>query len=109
MATFKTIARRRRTARGSHPTAPVVEITSTPNNGDPTPLPPVGHQTPPAVLPRSFITEQQLQKELLPMSRRGLLGARKDGRLPFVKFGHRVFYHRESVEKVLLRLQQNMA
>jgi predicted site-specific integrase-resolvase len=55
-----------------------------------------------------FINEKQLLQRL-PVSRRTLTNWRNKGQIPFVRLpgSRRVFYHWQSIEAALLRMQRN--
>jgi hypothetical protein len=69
----------------------------------------VADETRPAVTPadgdRGFLTTRELQKTVLPLSRRSIFEWRKKGILPSIQVGSKIFWHRESVIAALLRRQ----
>jgi hypothetical protein len=52
-----------------------------------------------------FIDEAELIARLH-VSRGSIINYRRDGKIPFVKLGHRVIYHWPTVKTTLLRQQQ---
>jgi hypothetical protein len=53
-----------------------------------------------------FLTEAELQTKI-PVCRRTISYWRKQGKLPFIKFGKRILFHWPTVEGALLRHQLN--
>ena len=54
---------------------------------------------------RGFLTTSELQKTVLPLSRRSIFEWRKKGIIPSVQIGSKILWHRESVIAALLRRQ----
>jgi hypothetical protein len=67
-------------------------------------------ETRPAVTPadgdRGFLTTRELQKAVLPLSRRSIFEWRKKGIIPSIQVGSKIYWHRESVIAALLRRQR---
>ena len=62
----------------------------------------------PAVPPqyeRGFLTTSELQKTVLPLSRRSIFDYRRRGIIPSIQIGSKVLYHKDSVIAALLRRQ----
>jgi hypothetical protein len=59
----------------------------------------------PPEIQRDFLTTAELQKAVLPLSRRSILEWRKSGKIPAVVMGGKILYHRESVIAALCRRQ----
>jgi hypothetical protein len=55
---------------------------------------------------RGFLTTSELQKTVLPLSRRSIFDYRRRGVIPSIQVGSKILYHRESVIAALLRRQQ---
>ncbi len=72
-------------------------------------IPAVADETRPAVTPadgdRGFLTTSELQKTVLPLSRRTIFEWRKKGIIPSIQVGSKILYHAASVESALLRRQ----
>jgi len=69
-------------------------------------------QLPIAVQPegeRGFLTTSELQKTVLPLSRRSIFDYRRRGIIPSIQIGSKVLYHKESVIAALLRRQNGGA
>ena len=58
---------------------------------------------------RGFLTTSELQKTVLPLSRRSIFGYRRRGIIPSIQIGSKVLYHKESVIAALLRRQNGGA
>ena len=54
---------------------------------------------------RGFLTTSELQKTVLPLSRRSIFDYRRRGIIPSIQVGSKILYHRESVIAALLRQQ----
>jgi hypothetical protein len=54
---------------------------------------------------RGFLTTSELQKTVLPLSRRSIFDYRRRGIIPSIRVGSKILYHRESVIAALLRRQ----
>ena len=54
---------------------------------------------------RGFLTTSELQKTVLPLSRRSIFDYRRRGIIPSIQVGSKILYHRESVIAALLRRQ----
>jgi hypothetical protein len=54
---------------------------------------------------RGFLTTSELQKTVLPLSRRSIFDYRRRGIIPAIQVGSKILYHRESVIAALLRRQ----
>lgn len=59
----------------------------------------------PPEIDRTFLTTGELQKTVLPLSRRSILEWRKKGIIPSVQIGSKVLFHREAVIAALCRRQ----
>jgi hypothetical protein len=70
----------------------------------------VADETRPAVTPadgdRGFLTTRELQKTVLPLSRRSIFDYRRRGIIPSIQIGSKVLYHKNSVIAALLRRQR---
>jgi hypothetical protein len=53
-----------------------------------------------------IVDEPEMLREI-PVSRRTMKGWRDSGKIPYLKIGKRVLYHRPSVREALLRAQRN--
>jgi hypothetical protein len=66
-------------------------------------------ETPGTVAPqesdRAFLTTGELQRTVLPLSRRSIFEWRKKGIIPSVQVGGKILFHGPSVEAALLRRQ----
>jgi hypothetical protein len=58
---------------------------------------------------RGFLTTSELQKTVLPLSRRSIFEWRKKGIIPSIQIGSKVLYHAASVERALLARQNGGA
>ena len=58
---------------------------------------------------RGFLTTSELQKTVLPYSRRAIFDLRRKGIIPSIQVGSKVLYHKESVIAALLRRQNGGA
>jgi hypothetical protein len=58
---------------------------------------------------RGFLTTSELQKTVLPYSRRAIFDLRRKGIIPSIQVGSKVLYHKESVIAALLRRQSGGA
>jgi hypothetical protein len=58
---------------------------------------------------RGFLTTSELQKNVLPLSRRSIFEWRKKGIIPSIQCGSKVLYHKDSVIAALLRHQNGGA
>jgi len=78
-----------------------------------TAIPAVADEARPAIkLPegdRGFLTTSELQKTVLPLSRRSIFEWRKKGIIPSIQIGSKVLYHAASVERALLARQNGGA
>jgi hypothetical protein len=76
-------------------------------------LPAVADEARPAITPpqgdRGFLTTSELQKTVLPYSRRAIFDLRRKGIIPSISFGAKVLYHKDSVIAALLRRQNGGA
>jgi hypothetical protein len=54
---------------------------------------------------RGFLTTSELQKTVLPLSRRSIFDYRRRGIIPSIQIGSKILYHKESVIAALLRRQ----
>jgi hypothetical protein len=54
---------------------------------------------------RGFLTTSELQKTVLPLSRRSIFDYRRRGIIPSVQIGSKILYHKQSVIEALLRRQ----
>ena len=76
-------------------------------------IPAVADEARPVVTPaegdRGFLTTSELQKTVLPLSRRSIFEWRKKGIIPSIQIGSKVLYHKDSVIAVLLRRQNGGA
>ena len=54
---------------------------------------------------RGFLTTSELQKTVLPLSRRSIFDYRRKGIIPSIQVGSKILYHRDSVIAALLRQQ----
>lgn len=61
---------------------------------------------PPPESERGFLTTSELQKTVLPLSRRSIFDYRRKGIIPSIQVGSKILYHRESVIAALLRRQR---
>jgi hypothetical protein len=72
-------------------------------------IPAVADAPQPAVTPadgnRGFLTTSELQKTVLPLSRRSIFDYRRRGIIPSIQIGSKVLYHKDSVIAALLRRQ----
>lgn len=70
-------------------------------------------ETPQPVAPpeidRAFLTTSELQKTVLPLSRRSILEWRKKGIIPSVQIGSKVLFHKQAVIDALCRHQAGVA
>ena len=55
---------------------------------------------------RPFLTCAELQREILPLSRRSIFDWRKKGILPSIQIGSKILFDRDSVKAALLRQQR---
>lgn len=66
-------------------------------------------ETPGTVAPqesdRAFLTTGELQRTVLPLSRRSILEWRKKGIIPSVQIGSKVLFHKQAVIEALCRRQ----
>jgi hypothetical protein len=73
-------------------------------------IPAVADETRPAVIPadgdRGFLTTSELQKTVLPLSRRTIFSWRREHIIPSIQVGSKVLYHKDSVIAALLRRQR---
>jgi hypothetical protein len=58
---------------------------------------------------RGFLTTSELQKTVLPLSRRSIFDYRRRGIIPSIQIGSKVLYHKDSVIAALLRRQNGGA
>lgn len=58
---------------------------------------------------RAFLTTAEVQRDILPLSRRAIYDLRKKGVIPAVESGGKILFHRESVIAALLRRQNGGA
>ena len=76
-------------------------------------IPAVADEARPAVTSadggRGFLTTSELQKTVLPYSRRAIFDLRRKGIIPSIQVGSKVLYHKESVIAALLRRQSGGA
>ncbi len=76
-------------------------------------IPAVSDEARPAVTPadgeRGFLTTRELQRTVLPLSRRSIFDYRRRGIIPSIQIGSKVLYHKESVIAALLRRQNGGA
>jgi hypothetical protein len=54
---------------------------------------------------RAFLTTAEVQREIIPLSRRAIFDLRKKGVIPSIESGGKVLFHRESVISAMLRRQ----
>jgi len=63
----------------------------------------------PSEYERGFLTTIELQKTVLPLSRRSIFDYRRRGIIPSIQVGSKILYHRESVIAALLRQQKGVS
>jgi hypothetical protein len=65
-----------------------------------------GAETPMPVVTRAFLTTAEVQREIIPLSRRAIFDLRKKGVIPSIESsGGKILFHRESVIAAMLRRQ----